>query len=83
MAGIHTRGMLQHPEQYFDLEADPKEMTNLAEKNEYQDEIKYWRDILMRELDGRPEGFTDGTALKVLGKPTPECLPGFEQELFL
>ena len=70
-------------EQYFDLEADPKEMTNFAEKSEYQDDIKYWRDILRRELDGRPEGFTDGKTLKILGKPTPEYLPGFEQELFL
>ena len=58
-------------------------MKNLSESGDYQAEIKDWRDILMRELDGRPEGFTDGKRLNVLGKATPECLPGFEQELFV
>jgi hypothetical protein len=38
------------------------------------------REILMRELAGRPEGFTDGKELKRLGKPTPNFLPGFERE---
>ena len=70
-------------EQYFDLETNPQEMTDLSENPDYQDEIENWRAILVRELTGRPEGFTDGKTLKVLGKPTPEQLPGFEQELFI
>ncbi|MBW1697742.1 MAG: arylsulfatase [Deltaproteobacteria bacterium] len=70
-------------EQYFDLQADPREMTNLAGQADCRDEIEYWRSVLISELAGRPEGFTDGKQLKVLGKPTPAWLPGYEQQRFL
>jgi hypothetical protein len=65
-------------EHYFDLTNDPREMTNQTDNSEYQDEMAYWRRSLMTELSGRPEGFTDGIALKVLGGPTKSCLPEFE-----
>jgi choline-sulfatase len=65
-------------EHYFDLTNDPREMTNQADNPEYQDEMAYWRRTLVTELSGRPEGFTDGIVLKVLGGPTKSCLPEFE-----
>jgi arylsulfatase A-like enzyme len=68
----------QGMEQYFDLEKDPREMTDLAGASGFGDEIGYWRGLLMRELRGRPEGFTDGRELKHLPGPTASCLPGFE-----
>ena len=50
-------------EQYFDLEKDPKELTNLINSEEYKDRIDYLRKILIRELEGREEGYTDGNKL--------------------
>lgn len=50
-------------EQYFDLEKDPKELTNLINSGEYKERIDYLRKILIRELDGREEGYTDGNRL--------------------
>ncbi|MGU8453565.1 arylsulfatase [Clostridium perfringens] len=50
-------------EQYFDLEKDPKELTNLIDSEEYKERIDYLRKILIRELEGREEGYTDGNKL--------------------
>lgn len=50
-------------EQYFDLEKDPKELTNLINSEEYKERIDYLRKILIRELEGREEGYTDGNRL--------------------
>ncbi|WP_368247124.1 arylsulfatase [Clostridium perfringens] len=50
-------------EQYFDLEKDPKELTNLINSEEYKERIDYLRKILIRELEGREEGYTDGNKL--------------------
>ncbi len=65
-------------EQYFNLENDPREMVELSGAPEYAAEIAMWRARLIKELAGRPEGFTDGTRLLTLNGPTPVCLPGFE-----
>lgn len=62
-------------EQFFDLESDPKEMLNLAAVPSYAGEIARWRAILIRELTGRPEGFTDGTRLLKLNGATPARVP--------
>jgi len=62
-------------EQFFDLESDPRELRNLAGSID----LRPWRDRLMRELAGRPEGFTDGRRLVPLGRSTPCCLPGYER----
>jgi arylsulfatase A-like enzyme len=67
-------------ERFFDLEKDPCEMQDLSGRGEHSGEVRRFREILMRELAGRPEGFTDGKELKRLGKPTPNFLPGFERE---
>ncbi|MDU7956274.1 MAG: arylsulfatase [Clostridium perfringens] len=50
-------------EQYFDLEKDPKELTNLINSEEYKERIDYLRKILIKELEGREEGYTDGNIL--------------------
>ncbi|MDK0710213.1 arylsulfatase [Clostridium perfringens] len=50
-------------EQYFDLEKDPKELTNLIDSEEYKDRIDYLRKILIKELEGREEGYTNGNKL--------------------
>lgn len=63
-------------EQYFDLEKDPNELHDVAGDPTYAQEIRLWRSRLVRELNGRPEGFTDGTTLLKLAGPTPTVLPG-------
>jgi arylsulfatase A-like enzyme len=55
-------------ELYFDLEADPHETHNAIGDPENADRIAYLRSCLIRELDGREEGYSDGTQLFV-GKP--------------
>ncbi|MDM0627311.1 arylsulfatase [Clostridium perfringens] len=50
-------------EQYFDLEKDSKELTNLINSEEYKERIDYLRKILIKELEGREEGYTDGNKL--------------------
>lgn len=66
-------------EQFFDLERDPCEVNDLADEPSRADEITLWRQRLIRELDGRPEKFTDGKSLLKLDGPTPAVLPGFER----
>jgi len=64
-------------EHLFDLEADPREMTNLAADPAYRGERDRVRALLADELDGRPEGFVDNGELVVLGGPTANYMPGF------
>ena len=60
----------QGVEQFFDLEKDPRELVNLAGDPASADEVALWRSRLIEELQGRPEGFTDGRTLKRLDGPT-------------
>ena len=69
----------QGREQYFDLEADPREMRDLAASPDRAAEIAIWRERLVRELEGRPEGFVESGRLAKLSGPTAPCLPGYEQ----
>ena len=55
-------------EQLFDLQTDYQECCNLAEKPDYQQTLLFWRKRLIKELAGRPEGFSDGKNL-IAGKP--------------
>ena len=50
-------------EQFFDLGRDPKELNNLIHAGAYQDQVKLWRERLIKRLAGRPEGFSDGYRL--------------------
>jgi len=55
-------------EQFFDLEADPKECRDLARDQASADRINRWRRALVEELRNRPEGFSDGQRL-IPGRP--------------
>jgi arylsulfatase A-like enzyme len=55
-------------EQYFDLEADPQELTNLISDPGRQDEIRALRDRLIEYLADREEGYVADGQL-VTGRP--------------
>lgn len=57
-------------EQLFDLQSDPREEHDLAPVSTHAAALADWRSRLIRELTGRPEGFTDGTHL-IAGRPYP------------
>jgi arylsulfatase len=63
-------------EQLFHLKEDPNEKNNLVDKSEYLERLVFWREILIRELNGREEGYTDGKRLigGKKAKPTLEHL---------
>lgn len=50
-------------EQLFDLVHDYDERYDLSKNPEYQEELLMWRGRLVKELEGRPEGFSDGIHL--------------------
>ncbi len=52
-------------EYYFDLAKDPQEMHNAINDAQYKDRVAYLRSILIKELTGREEGYTDGEKLIV------------------
>ncbi len=57
-------------EQLFDLVRDPGERHNLVDDPAAADRLGAWRDRLIAELEGRPEGFTDGLRL-IAGRDYP------------
>jgi len=61
-------------EQFFDLEEDPHELVDLAGHTGRSEEVAMWRERLVRELDGRPEGFCRNAVLCQLDGPTARCL---------
>ncbi len=50
-------------EQFFDLQKDPREQRDLSGDPAQQERIRKWRNHLVRELEDRPEGFSDGKRL--------------------
>lgn len=60
-------------EQYFNLERDPEELIDLSENKYFNKRLKYWRNILIKELESREEGYSDGTQLFV-GIKERSCL---------
>ena len=60
-------------EQLFDLDGDPMERRDLARRRGCAIRLARWRRLLMKELDGYEEGFTDGRCL-IPGRPANECL---------
>ena len=63
-------------EQYFNLENDPHELTDLINDPSCQDRIRELREHLIGSLIGRPEGYTDGRQL-IAGRQGVDILPGF------
>jgi len=68
----------QDRELFFDIENDPCEMTNLADNSDWAEEIAKWRNHLVEELKGRPEGFTDGERLIKQDGSTRGTIPVWE-----
>ena len=60
-------------EQYFDLANDPQELHDGIDDPANRERVNELRRILIRELDGREEGYTDGARL----------IPGREQRAVL
>ena len=58
----------------FDIDNDPNELKNLAVDAAHHETLARWRSRLIRQLQGRPEGFTDGEKL-IAGRPHEACLP--------
>jgi arylsulfatase len=60
-------------EQFFDLTVDPQELHDLAPDPATAPRLALWRERLVRELIGRPEGFSDGQHL-IAGRPYPPVI---------
>ncbi|MCL2834827.1 MAG: arylsulfatase, partial [Treponema sp.] len=54
-------------EQYFNLQKDPDEINNLINDAGSKERINYLRKLLIKELAGREEGYSDGCVL-IAGK---------------
>lgn len=60
-------------EQFFDLSADPQEKVNLSANPAYASKLADWRGKVVRELDGREEGYVED-GLLVAGRKPKSCL---------
>ena len=58
-------------EQYFDLVNDPQELEDKINESDCSERINMLRKWLIAELDGRPEGYSDGKNLIVGRQYTP------------
>lgn len=54
-------------EQFFNLTEDPQELKNLINEASYEEKIDLRREQLIKELDGREEGYSNGNSL-IVGK---------------
>jgi arylsulfatase A-like enzyme len=50
-------------EHLFDLENDPGELRDLTVSDSHAKRLKVWRERMIKQLEGRSEGFTDGNEL--------------------
>jgi arylsulfatase A-like enzyme len=60
-------------EQLFDLQRDPQELSDLSREKNSSSRLEHWRKLLIKELHGREEGFTDGRQL-IAQRPVDPCL---------
>lgn len=61
-------------EQLFDLKFDPYERKELSHIQRYQPLLEKWRDKMIKQLEGRPEGFSDGKKL-IKNRPYNHYMP--------
>jgi arylsulfatase len=67
----------------FDLDSDPNELLDLADRADQAERLAIWRSRLIQELDGRQEGFTDGKQLIRQTNLPPLIVPGSHAEKFV
>jgi len=67
-------------EQLFNLDDDPQELIDLEKETSVAARLDYWRHILIDELTGREEGFTDGNRL-IPGQRVHPCLSHLRQRV--
>jgi arylsulfatase A-like enzyme len=66
-------------EQLFNLAEDPQELRDLAVnggrpgQQNAEERLDFWREIMVKELETREEGFSDGKKL-IPGRPVTACL---------
>jgi arylsulfatase len=67
----------KNEEQYFDLTRDPNELHDLisADDPEIEARVAYLRQLLIDELEGRPEGFVKDGKLCTVQQPPNYILP--------
>ena len=65
-------------ERYFRLDTDPQEQHDAIADPQWRERIGYLRSCLIRELEGRPEGYSDGTQL-IVGRPVRSVLDNATQ----
>ena len=66
-------------EQYFDLKNDPEETQDRAQDPSCAERIAVLRSVLIRNLEGREEGYSDGQRL-ITGRPFQSVLSGIKKE---
>ena len=66
-------------EHLFDLDEDPHELRDLSMAEGADELLSPWRKRLIRFLEGRPEGFTDGDRL-IVGREHRSVMPGYEPD---
>ena len=57
-------------EQLFDLDHDPQETHDLSKADAHRKLLEQWHARMVKQLSGRPEGFSDGMRL-IPGRPYP------------
>ncbi len=60
-------------EMFFDLTNDPQELHDLSQEQQCAQRLAHWRCVLIQELAGREEGFSDGRQL-ITSRPVKPVL---------
>jgi arylsulfatase A-like enzyme len=67
-------------EQLFDLDSDPQELNDLVQNGNMEEQINYWRTVLVDELSDREEGFVHDGEL-ITGRPLHPCLSHLRKDV--
>ena len=66
-------------EQLFDIDQDPQEIHDLAAGGSHAKRVEHWRQVLIRELTGREEGYVADGKL-VSGRPAHPSLKHLREQ---